>query len=105
MKTLSRIHTFRHYFKSGVICQTIINLDSIYRSEGDYVPWLYFCRKWTGKPRRSVALENYHWTRFVCQHVADEAGVRIKQRIYVRPHLWETWLFKPNCTPVRSPDI
>ena len=29
------------------------------------------------KPERRR--ENYHWTRFVCQHVADEAGVRLKQ--------------------------
>jgi hypothetical protein len=102
---VTRAHTFWHRFKSGVICKTTINLDSIYRPEGEYVPFLHFCRKWIGKPRRSVARENYHWTRFVCQHVADEAGVRLKQRIYVRPHLWGVWLFKPRYAPVKVEEV
>jgi hypothetical protein len=74
---------------SGVICQTTINSTDD-RPEGDYVPFLHFCRNGSGN--RNGRRQGKLPLAFLCQHVAG----RVKQRIYVRPHLWEVWLFKPG---------
>jgi hypothetical protein len=98
--TPSRIREFQHRFKGGITCKLAVNLHKLAAKAADPMR----C-EWSRRPKPRVIPEYRRWILSVWQHIADGTGLKLMELLQVRPCLWEAWVFKPGCAPVKVKEV